>query len=141
MPKETLEDNAYRLIVHKIVQHRFKPGDYLLETELAHELKLSRTPVRQALGRLIAEGFLEKKPKKGCVIPIPTAEDAEMVRDARCLVEGIDIPLIVGGGIRDAKTAGQKAKAGADIVVTGTKLEEEKNLKKALGDIIKSLEE
>jgi len=55
--------------------------------------------------------------------------------------KSIDIPLIVGGGIRDAKTAGQKAKAGADIVVTGTKLEEEKNLKKALSDIIKSLEE
>ncbi len=53
----------------------------------------------------------------------------------------IDIPLIVGGGIRDAKTAGRKAKAGADIVVTGTKLEEEKNLKKALSDIIKSIEE
>jgi phosphoglycerol geranylgeranyltransferase len=55
--------------------------------------------------------------------------------------KNINIPLIVGGGIRDAKTAGQKAKAGADIVVTGTKLEEEKNLEKALSDIIKSLEE
>jgi len=53
----------------------------------------------------------------------------------------IDIPLIVGGGIRSSRTAKEKAKAGADIVVTGTKLEEEKNLKKALSDIIKSIEE
>ena len=51
----------------------------------------------------------------------------------------INIPLIVGGGIRDAKIAHEKAKAGADVVVTGTKLEEEKNLKKALIDIIKSI--
>ena len=53
--------------------------------------------------------------------------------------ESINIPLIVGGGIRDADTAYEKAKAGADVVVTGTKLEEEKNLKKALIDIINSI--
>jgi len=55
--------------------------------------------------------------------------------------KNIDIPLVVGGGIRDAKTAGEKARAGADIIVTGTKLEEEKNLKKALREIIKAIEE
>jgi phosphoglycerol geranylgeranyltransferase len=55
--------------------------------------------------------------------------------------KNIDIPLVIGGGIRSAKAAGEKAKAGADIIVTGTKLEEEKNLKKALSDIIKSIEE
>jgi phosphoglycerol geranylgeranyltransferase len=55
--------------------------------------------------------------------------------------DSIDIPLIVGGGIRGPKTAEETAKAGADVVVTGTKLEKEKNLKKALSDIIKSIEE
>jgi len=55
--------------------------------------------------------------------------------------KSIDIPLIVGGGIRNPKTAAEKAKAGADIVVTGTKLEEEKNVKKTLVDIIKAIED
>jgi phosphoglycerol geranylgeranyltransferase len=55
--------------------------------------------------------------------------------------KSIDIPLIVGGGIRSAKTAKEKARAGADIVVTGTKLEKEKNLKEALKNIIKSIED
>ena len=55
--------------------------------------------------------------------------------------KSIKIPLIVGGGIRDANTAREKAIAGADVVVTGTKLEEEKNLKEALIDIIKSIKE
>jgi len=55
--------------------------------------------------------------------------------------KSINIPLIIGGGIRDAKTAREKAKAGADIVVTGTKLEQEKNLKKALAEIVKAVEE
>lgn len=53
----------------------------------------------------------------------------------------IDIPLIVGGGIRSPKVAAQKTKAGADIVVTGTKLEQEKNVKKTLADLIKAIEE
>jgi len=53
----------------------------------------------------------------------------------------IDIPLIVGGGITDAQTARQKVKAGADIVVTGTKLEQEKNLSKVLGKIINAIKE
>jgi geranylgeranylglyceryl phosphate synthase family protein len=35
----------------------------------------------------------------------------------------VDIPVIVGGGIRDAKTAVEKIKAGADIIVTGNLLQ------------------
>jgi phosphoglycerol geranylgeranyltransferase len=55
--------------------------------------------------------------------------------------KNIDIPLIVGGGIKDAETAKEKVKAGADVVVTGTTLEKVKNLKKALVKIINSIEE
>jgi phosphoglycerol geranylgeranyltransferase len=55
--------------------------------------------------------------------------------------KSINIPLIVGGGIRNPITAREKVKAGADIVVTGTKLEQEKDVKKALIDIIKAIEE
>ena len=53
----------------------------------------------------------------------------------------IDIPLIVGGGIRSPRVAAQKSKAGADIVVTGTKLEEDKHVKKNLADLIKAIED
>jgi phosphoglycerol geranylgeranyltransferase len=55
--------------------------------------------------------------------------------------ENADIPLIIGGGIRDVETARQKANAGADIIITGTTLEKEKNLGRALKDIIKAIEE
>jgi len=68
----------------------------------------------------------------------PTPVSNEMISAVK---KSIDIPLIVGGGIRSAKTAKEKARAGADIVVTGTKLEKEKNLKEALKNIIKSIEE
>ena len=55
--------------------------------------------------------------------------------------ENISIPLIVGGGIRSASTAYEKALAGADIIVTGTTFEKDKNIKKTLREIIKAIEE
>ncbi len=51
-----------------------------------------------------------------------------------------DIPILVGGGIRDSHTAKEKAEAGADIIITGTALEKEKNLKKAISEIIDAIE-
>jgi phosphoglycerol geranylgeranyltransferase len=50
----------------------------------------------------------------------------------------ISIPLIIGGGIRDGKTAYQKIQAGADIVVTGTALEENVESLKEIIEYIKS---
>ena len=87
MTKENFEEFAYRSIIRMILKNQFRPGDFLLETELAEKLNLSRTPVRHALGRLVAEGFLEKKPKKGCIIPLPSAEDAQQVFFARQAIE------------------------------------------------------
>jgi len=52
--------------------------------------------------------------------------------------EIIKIPLIVGGGIRNADTAREKIKAGADIIVTGTIIEKE-NMKEKLKEIIKAI--
>ncbi len=55
--------------------------------------------------------------------------------------ENTNIPLIVGGGIRTVDAAREKVQAGADIIITGTTLEKEKNLKKTLTEIIKAIEE
>jgi heptaprenylglyceryl phosphate synthase len=54
--------------------------------------------------------------------------------------KNINVPLLIGGGIRDEKTAREKARAGANIIITGTALEKEKNLKQALSDIIDAIE-
>jgi DNA-binding GntR family transcriptional regulator len=88
MAKEELEEYAYRKIIRMIIDNRYNPGDFLLETELSEELGYSRTPVRQALSRLMTEGFLEKKKKKGYFIPVPTPEDAKNVFFTREIIEG-----------------------------------------------------
>ncbi len=51
----------------------------------------------------------------------------------------ISIPLIVGGGIRNADAAENAIRAGADIVVTGTIVEESEDLEKSLGKIIEAV--
>lgn len=84
---EDLEDYAYRYIIHQIVENQLRPGDTILETEMAETLEVSRTPVRSAIVRLINEGLLEKKRKKGCIIPIPQPEDARQVFQAREILE------------------------------------------------------
>ncbi len=89
MAKKNLEEFAYKSIIRLILDNHFKPGDFLLETELSDSLELSRTPVRHALGQLVAEGFLDKKKKKGCFIPAVSPEDARHVFFARENIEGL----------------------------------------------------
>ncbi len=84
---EDLEEYAYRFIIHQIVENQIRPGDTILETEMAETLNVSRTPVRSAIARLINEGLLEKKRKKGCIIPIPEPDDAKQVFQAREFLE------------------------------------------------------
>ena len=81
------EERAYRSIIQLILSGHYRPGDFLLELEIAPRLDMSRTPVSRALSRLVTEGFLNKMPKKGCYIPLPTPEDAEQVFFARKAVE------------------------------------------------------
>ena len=88
MAKDEIEERIYRSIIKMILDNQFKPGDLLLETDLAEKLNVSRTPVRQALGRLVAQGFLDKRKKKGCIIPVPDAQDAHKVFQAREMIEG-----------------------------------------------------
>ena len=60
---------------------RFGWGEPLVATALAEELRLSPTPVREALARLAGEGVIEHRPGRGYFAPSPTASDiAEMVR-------------------------------------------------------------
>lgn len=45
------------------------PGHALREEEISRQLRISRTPIREALGRLASEGFVERIPRRGCRVP------------------------------------------------------------------------
>ncbi|WP_022665903.1 GntR family transcriptional regulator [Desulfospira joergensenii] len=89
MARKNLDEFAYKKIIELILKDQFSPGEFILETELSEELGLSRTPVRHALGQLVAEGFLDKKKKKGCFIPLPSPQDAKHVFHVREHLEGL----------------------------------------------------
>ena len=101
---------------------------------------VKRDDVETAVGFALAAkylgiNFFYLEAGSGAPTPVPN----EMITAVK---ENVDIPLLVGGGIRDAKTANEKVKAGADIIITGTALEKnKKNLKHYLQSIIKAIEE
>ena len=64
MKKINLKTQAYITIKQKIATCEYAPGTFLSEELLVEELKISRTPIRDALGRLEQEGLLEIRPKK-----------------------------------------------------------------------------
>ncbi|MER3426290.1 MAG: hypothetical protein C4299_03880 [Thermoleophilia bacterium] len=79
---------ATELIRQAIVDGRLSPGQRLKEEELARELGISRTPVREALLILQAEGLVEAAPNRGATVRVHTAEDLEDLYQLRALLEG-----------------------------------------------------
>ncbi|NBC31322.1 MAG: FCD domain-containing protein [Alphaproteobacteria bacterium] len=73
-PAETRADRLARELSDEIVSGRLAPGARLDEQSLADRYRLSRTPVREALGRLAAMGLVEKRPHRGVVVAAFTVE-------------------------------------------------------------------
>lgn len=67
-PEMNQGEVAYIRLLTAIRSGDFKPGDRLRETDVATRLSLSRTPVREALRRLEADGIVEHRPRLGAVI-------------------------------------------------------------------------
>ena len=75
----SLVDAAYRTMRAKILDNEWAPGHRALEQELALELGVSRTPVREALIRLAQEGLVEVVPRHGMrVLPVSAADMNEI---------------------------------------------------------------
>ncbi|MFI6367907.1 GntR family transcriptional regulator [Nocardia sp. NPDC050630] len=78
---------AYREVKERILTGALPGGELISEGEIAADLGMSRTPVREAFLRLEVEGWMRLYPKRGAlVVPIPPAE-AEHVVHARYVVE------------------------------------------------------
>jgi DNA-binding GntR family transcriptional regulator len=64
----TLSEQVYRAVRARIMDGALSPGTFLREKDLA-SMGVSRTPIREALGRLASEGFLERLPHRGFRVP------------------------------------------------------------------------
>jgi DNA-binding GntR family transcriptional regulator len=79
---------ATELIRQAIVDGRLPPGRRLKEEELARELGISRTPVREALLMLHAEGLVDASPNRGAAVRAHSAEDLDDLYQLRAVLEG-----------------------------------------------------
>lgn len=80
-------EQAYRRLRDAIHSGELKPGDRLLEEKLASSLGSSRTPVREALGRLESDGLALKDPSRGMIV----AElDASMIAELYTIREALE---------------------------------------------------
>lgn len=78
---------AYDFAKWAILNAVYAAGDVITEGGLAHEVGVSRTPVREALLRLEVEGLVTLQPRRGAVVSEFSLHDVEDVLEARVLVE------------------------------------------------------
>ncbi len=91
MSKSTAK--AYAAIYQALTAGKLRPGEHLAEERLAREIGVSRTPVREALRRLSAEGFVELMPNQGGKVPSLSVDDVIEIFDLRLILESYAVSL------------------------------------------------
>ena len=84
---ETAASRIYQKIKDQIIEGRYPPGMRITEQNIATEFSLSRTPVREALRMLAADGFLIFTPNSGTVVREWVPEQVRELFDLRSLIE------------------------------------------------------
>ena len=110
----------------EILRNRLKPGDPLRQEEITERLGVSRTPVREAIQRLQAEGLVTFVPRKGAVVSSIPHKRIEEIYDIRGRLEAFAAGLAV-----DHVTEHQEAQL-KKLVLEMEKLDPETDLERAL---------
>jgi DNA-binding GntR family transcriptional regulator len=83
-----LSEKAYRLIKEKVVTLELPPSAVIDEHVLMQELGLGRTPIREALQRLDAEGLVNIVPRRGTFVNDISVTDLQKIFELRIVLEG-----------------------------------------------------
>lgn len=86
---ELLSQKVYRALKTEIIKGSLKPGTKLSEGKIAEQMGVSRTPVREALKELAAEGFVKMNPNQAVVVSNASVEDVQEVLQIRGVLEGL----------------------------------------------------
>lgn len=92
----SLAEQAAEAIVGGIASGVFKPGERLVETNLAATLQMSRVPLREALKILEAQGILASAPHRGTFVPAFDDARIDQICEARIALEKIALRDAVG---------------------------------------------
>ena len=108
LPQSGLGDEVYRLLWKRILDHGLRPGDKLSDLRLSHELGVSRTPLREALRRLVSDGIVRAERNRGFFVASFSASDIAEIYDLRATLETMALraaaPRLTPDDLRHAQT-------------------------------------
>ncbi|GED89446.1 GntR family transcriptional regulator [Streptomyces sp. NPDC091412] len=117
-----LRERVYEALLELIITRVLKPGQHLIETELAGQLGVSRQPVREALQRLNTEGWVDLRPAQGAFVHEPTEDEADQLLVVRGLLEAEAARLAAAGAggeaparLRELCEEGERALRSDDV--------------------------
>src|SRR5438445_4793912 len=91
----TLWQRVYDHLREEILAGRLKPGAELAEVPLSEQLGVSRGPLREAIGRLAAEGLVTVRPRRGAVVRSLSKEEFLELYQVREALETMAVRLAV----------------------------------------------
>ena len=91
-----LRQSVYDALIDLIVGGELPPGQHMVETDLARHLGVSRQPIREALHRMEAEGWVDLRPSQGAFVHVPTDSEVDELLDVRALLEAETARLAAG---------------------------------------------
>ena len=80
-----LRDVVFNTLRRAILRGELKPGERLMEIQLANKLGVSRTPIREAIRKLELEGLVLMIPRKGAEVAEITEKNLRDVLEVRCV--------------------------------------------------------
>jgi DNA-binding GntR family transcriptional regulator len=104
-PLANRTDRALSVIRRGILTGRLRPGQQLVEADIAEMLGMSKTPIREALKALVGSGLVSLTRYKGAVVRELDAESAAAIYDLRLLLEPEAVRRAVAGGADLASSA------------------------------------
>ena len=109
-----LRDVVFNTLRQAILRGELKPGERLMEIQLANKLGVSRTPIREAIRKLELEGLVLMIPRKGAEVAEITEKSLRDVLEVRRALEELAVELvcerITDEQIQDLKDAAEEFK-------------------------------
>jgi len=99
-----LRQSVYDALIDLIVGGELPPGQHMVETDLARQLGVSRQPIREALHRMEAEGWVDLRPSQGAFVHVPTDSEVDELLDVRALLEAETARLAAASSGLDQQT-------------------------------------
>jgi DNA-binding GntR family transcriptional regulator len=116
-----LATQVHEALVSEIAQGRLKPGERLIQEQIAQELGVSRQPVQQALMLLRNQGVLHDAPGRGLIIAPLDPAFVRNIYDVRAMLEGLAFRRAAELNAERARTAGPALlRHGREAVASGS---------------------